>query len=1037
MPLDPPRFDEEADFELWLAQFERYLRVSKTADDAQLDTLLLCAGNKAARYYDQMTWPPITDAERAMGVTEYSRAVSFLRLKFQPDRNELTQRLQFYGSRQANGQTLSDFVCALRQLAKHCSFPAAFHDEALRDAFCHGLLHDSTKKAVCRAFATAKKISGGTFSLQDAISAAEIEEAAMKSACESRSSESPTGAEGAVANLPSLSTGKTGEPRIAATGAQRIWKQSRSSGPTWRCRWCNKAQYHVRANCPALGSKCRFCGVTGHWEIACEKKLPKKKTVASQPATAPSTIGTIVDSDDEYRSGALPQAQVGGKQGRRFVEGSVNGYAQRWLVDSGSDITVIKEPIAKKMRLHINYARERIRNVGDNPVVLVGKSIATIELNSCYVVEEVFVARELCDDAILGMSALSQFESLTINFGGCLPALKISANPGPRSPVHPTTGGSSAVEKEFLEVFDCPTAMKVKPLPVITLENTAKPVRCKSRFRTRDDNLFIRSEVRRMKEEGIIQPSRSSWRSQIVVATGASGKKRLAIDYASTVNRFTQPDAFPVPLVRDVLQEVSAHKIFSSIDLRGAYHQLLLRPEERHLTAFEGDGKLYEFTRLPFGVMNGVPAFTRALQEVTDGLKGVTTYLDDIVIGGSTPEEHDDNLRAFLLRARECGLSLSSQKCRFRQRKLVFLGHVFEDGEMRPDPERLQPLLDFPTPTTGLELERLLGLLVYYSKWVDDFSTLADPLFEAKKKGRFQLGKKELDAISTIKKAIAEATLAIPEPGVPMVLETDASGQALGGVLSQGGRPVAFVSHKLSEREKRWSPVELEAYAIVRCTEQLRPFLLGQKFTLITDQKGVAYLLDARPKNAVKNAKLSRWRVELAEFNFEIVYRPGELNQAADALSRVAAMPRSSVDGLTDDYVDHLIEAVHRELGHPGVQRTVSYIRSTVTDAPTGLENKVRRYINGCEICAQLKPKFFKPARSPLIRSLRPWERLSIDFVGPKPSSNNKRYLLTVVDEYSRYPFAFPLSDMTASKAIRCLESLFTMFGPPQRIHSD
>ena len=92
MPLDPPRFDEEADFELWLAQFERYLRVSKTADDAQLDTLLLCAGNKAARYYDQMTWPPITDAERAIGVTEYSRAVSFLRLKFQPDRNEQGHR---------------------------------------------------------------------------------------------------------------------------------------------------------------------------------------------------------------------------------------------------------------------------------------------------------------------------------------------------------------------------------------------------------------------------------------------------------------------------------------------------------------------------------------------------------------------------------------------------------------------------------------------------------------------------------------------------------------------------------------------------------------------------------------------------------------------------------------------------------------------------------------------------------------------------------------------------------------------------------
>ena len=122
------------------------------------------------------------------------------------------------------------------------------------------------------------------------------------------------------------------------------------------------------------------------------------------------------------------------------------------------------------------------------------------------------------------------------------------------------------------------------------------------------------------------------------------------------------------------------------------------------------------------------------------------------------------------------------------------------------------------------------------------------------------------------------------------VLETDDSSHSIGTVLSQEGKPIGFYSHKLSITESKWSAIEQEAFAIVRAVDHFRHFIMGRHFKLLTDQKGVAYLFDSRPKNKIKISKLNRWRMELTVFNFEISYRSGASNVAADALSRISAL---------------------------------------------------------------------------------------------------------------------------------------------------
>ncbi|XP_066950829.1 uncharacterized protein [Macrobrachium rosenbergii] len=171
------------------------------------------------------------------------------------------------------------------------------------------------------------------------------------------------------------------------------------------------------------------------------------------------------------------------------------------------------------------------------------------------------------------------------------------------------------------------------------------PIAVKSRRYSASDAEFIRTEIDRLLEEGVIEHSTSPWRAQVVVVHNRN-KRRMVVDYSETINKFTYLDAYPLPNIDDLVNEIAKYKVFSSVDLKSAYHLVPLPEEDRPYTAFEADSGLYQFTRLCFGLTNGVAAFQRIINDIirTNGLKGVYAYLDDVVVCGNTQEEHDENL---------------------------------------------------------------------------------------------------------------------------------------------------------------------------------------------------------------------------------------------------------------------------------------------------------------------------------------------------------------------------------------------------------
>ena len=196
----------------------------------------------------------------------------------------------------------------------------------------------------------------------------------------------------------------------------------------------------------------------------------------------------------------------------------------------------------------------------------------------------------------------------------------------------------------------------------------------------------------------------------------------------------------------------------------------------------------------------------------------------------------------------------------------------------------------------------------HYSRWISRYSEKVHPLVQ---NVSFPLSSQAKEAFEGLRRDVAESMVTAIDESAPFIVETDASDHAIAATLSQNSRPVAFFSRTLNNSERRHFSVEKEAYNIVEALRKWRHYLIGRHFQLITDQRSVAFMFNGRQTGKIKNEKIMRWRLELSSYNYDIVYRPGSENAAADTFSRIYCSAVSS-SALHDLQV---------ALCHPGVTR--------------------------------------------------------------------------------------------------------------------
>lgn len=956
--LRPDRFDTDPnsstatrEWKHWFKTFSNYLESIADHNPNQLNVLV---NYLTPRVYDYIS-----------ECTSYDGAILILSELYVKPKNEVFARHLLATRQQKPGETLDEFLQALKSLSTDCNFKTVsaqqHKEEFIRDAFISGLRSQQIRQRL---------LENKTLELSAAFDQARALDAAQQS-LESYSSP------------PFTAAAASSEASAATPGGQRHDGQlpgdsqvSASAASDQKCFFCGRKR-HPRNVCPARNVTCMNCGKKGHYQTVCR----------SPAATTPASHAILLAASSAGLS-------------RATVTAVIQGHELQALVDTGSTESFISEKCVSDLKLSVHQCKPTKVSMAATSLstAISGCCIETLSVQDrMYADVKLSVLPYLCSDLILGHDFLKQHEKVTVDFGGSEPPLNLC--------------GLNVLDVSPPSLFE-------------NLTPNCVPVATKSRRYSEEDQAFIHSETERLLAEGVIEPSSSPWRAQVVVTVNERHKKRMVIDYSQTINRFTLLDAYPLPRIDDVVNKVAKYRHFSTIDLKSAYHQIPIRESDKVYTAFQSGHNLYQFRRLPFGVTNGVACFQRVMDDfIRDNcLEGTFVYLDDVTVCGKTKEEHDANLQRFLDAAKRYNLTLNDDKCVYSVSTIRLLGYCISDGEIRPDPERLEPLKALPLPQDTKALRRAVGMFSYYSQWISKFSEKIRPLTGATS---FPLGADARDAFAAMKGEIEKSVVRSIDEGVPFVMETDASDVALAATLTQAGRPVAFFSRTLNPIELKYAAVEKEAHAIVEGIRKWRHYLAAHHFTIVTDQKSVAFMFNQTHPGKIKNDKIQRWRLELSSFDFDIVYRPGRDNIPADTLSRAS---------LCSSMGTHRLAELHNALCHPGVTRLTHFVRSR--NLPFSVED-VKRVTSSCPVCAECKPQYYRPPASHLIKATHPFERLNIDFKGPLPTSSRNRYLLTIVDEYSRFPFAFPCPDMTTQTVITCLTELFSVFGMPAYVHSD
>lgn len=404
------------------------------------------------------------------------------------------------------------------------------------------------------------------------------------------------------------------------------------------------------------------------------------------------------------------------------------------------------------------------------------------------------------------------------------------------------------------------------------------------------ENLIVEFE-----KQGIIEKCQSCYNSPVILLAktddfGGKSDYRFVVDY-SKLNEITEVENFPMPLIDDILDGLSGAKFFTTLDLKGAFYHIVVDELSRDYTAFTAGNFKYRWIKMPMGLAASPFTWQRAVNTIFCNLngKGLYVYLDDLIIYGKTKEQHDEILLHVFNLLKGQNLQLKISKCIFYATSFEYLGHVISNDGYKANPKKIEVIKNYPRPMNVKKIQQFLGLCAYFRRYVRNFAKIAKPLtMLLKKEQPFTWTNIQQNAFDSLKTALTdEVMLDFPDFEQMFYVTTDASDMAIGAMLSQGelpnDRPLYFYSKTLSDTQRRYSTIQKELLAIVEAIKAFRVYLYGRFFILITDHKALCYLFNMKDCGS----RLFRQRLELLNYNFKILYRPGAQNHVADALSRI------------------------------------------------------------------------------------------------------------------------------------------------------
>ncbi|UYV65228.1 K02A2.6-like [Cordylochernes scorpioides] len=788
------------------------------------------------------------------------------------------------------------------------------------------------------------------------------------------------------------------------------------------------------------------------------------------------TVGQVTQGDDYHFVGNIYENGQNSNDWKVHVK--VDKIKMLFKMDTGSDVNIIPQEIYFKNFAHKKLCKPDIQLLGPRQVKLhvMGKITALIEKDGGSIPGEIFVVLQLMQPLLSGKPS----ESLNLIKRLQSIEKRNSLNPFEEYPkLFPGLGTLQGSYTIKLKDESQPHAIYTPRRMPIPLLNKTK------------------EQLDQMVEKGVIEKVEQpmNWCApMVIVPKPSSNDLRICVDLTA-LSKFVKREHYPIPSVEYTLAQMGGAKLFSKLDANSGFWQIPLSEESSSLTTFLTPFGRYRFKRLPFGISSAPEVFQRKMSNLLESQSGVNCHMDDIVIWGATQEEHDERLRCVLRKLQDSGLTLNKEKCIFSVKEIKFPGHLITERGVLPDPNKVQAIREFPSPSSISEVRRFLGMVNFTVKRND-----------------WRWDSAQEEAFEKVNKLLSTSpTLTLFDPNLPTTVSADASSYGLGAVLLQKSedgyqKAVAYASRTMSATEKRWAQIEKESLAIVWACKRFQDYLMGNTFSIETDHNPLIPIFSTKNLDEM-TSRIQRLRLRMMRYSYSIHHTPGKDIVVADALSRspikishekdleneicsfvqqITSCPPFKDENMKEIWKYQNEERECREIkdycekGWPTknelsaeakdfwfLRYEMSVIdgllmRNSRIYIPKSLRSKVLNSLHeghlGIEKCrGRARSSVWWPRISqeigelvrncpncieersnpqqPLIVSdfpSRPWEKVGIDHFYLKG-----KYYLLIADYYSRFPELALLEDQTTYSTIMHCKSIFARHGTPEEVRSD
>lgn len=837
------------------------------------------------------------DIYNSFQLDEASLTLTQLMQKFEeyfvPRQNVTFERYKFFTYDQKQGVPFDQYLAELHTMSKTCEF-GTLRDSLVRDRIVCGTVDNALRERLLRE-------TGLT--LEKCVSMCRAAETTRAQAKELRRGET------------AVHTVQKEQKKTKTFTKQRDQKERE-----FKCGKCGGS--HKPKSCPAYGKSCNNCGKSNHYAKCCKAASKKKvHTVEEDEEDDGEFMIDVVEVDEVHCS----------EKDEWIVPIEVNKTIIPFKLDTGAQTNLLSiedyKTLTVKSKIH--PTKTKVTGYTGERVPVKGSCIATFKNKGQQIKAQLLIVDKNVQP-ILGLRACEKLNLVKRVF------VVTSENEKEQHPLM----------EEYKDCFEGLGCLPGKHK--IHVNENVPPVVHPCRkvpFALREK---LKVELARMEKLEVIKKidEPTDWVSSLVIVEKRiTGALRICLD-PKDLNHAIKREHFKLPTREEIMAQFAGAKWFSKLDASSGFWQMRLDEESSRLCTFNTPEGRYRFLRLPYGIQSAPEVYHKTIHMIFEHIPGVDTMMDDIIVWGSTRQEHDERLRQVLDKTREVNLKLNKDKCEFAVKSLTFVGDVVSEEGVKPDPRKTSAINNMERPKNKDDVRRFLGMVTYLAKFVPQLSTQSAPLrILLEQKNEWIWSHEQEECFLKLKEILtSEPVLKFYDPEKSTRISADASQYGLGAVLLQQHDeqwlPVAYASRALTSAETRYAQIEKELLASLYACERFHQYVYGQAFEVETDHKPLVSIM-AKTLNDCP-IRIQRMLIRLHKYDVHMTYTPGKYMYAADTLSRAVDKGESADREKSTD-----------------IQAYVNMIVTSLPVSPDRTE-QIRRETNADETMTQLKETIIK-----------------------------------------------------------------------------